>query len=368
MSRPAIFSITPSDNFNAFPISKNIEILFDKEINEFLAENSIVLIGPNQLSFVGTEFEEKIFNYTQEAKFPNALETFDREGQVPINFYLYKVNSDGDILEDQDSYEEDSQAYSKLVIEPRIALQEKTAYRLLVGGQGEEPQIGVGTKSVYTPLKDPLSLGEGILRAHGIWDEDDEIVVTVTKAGSSSTCQMSWFLSSDDEKVYTLLPQHGRNLLFPDKHIYLELLGGNADSFKAGDQWTIKLLPVEYMEETYKLDFKTAAEEIKELPKTVSQSPVAIVPPSQAEILAGENQFLLTKIVPEYSASNISLNTRQVILTFSKNIDPNSVNANTIRIYRESMEFQDDNIEVPFSWIVAGNKIYINLTREQRDA
>lgn len=366
MAAPTITAVTPDDGFNAFPIGEKIEILFDQEISQFLAENSISLVGPDGLVVTGTEFEEKIFRFTNGANFGSTLNALHLQGEIPIDVEVIKCDSSGVPVDPQSSYEYDAGAQSKLVIRPKLFLQEKTDYKLIISGSSApaDQWSYLGSRSVYDPEKDPMSSGEGVLKASGYTSLEDVIVVTVVKAGSSTTCKLQWYFESASGTVYDLLPLSGRNKIAKDKDIYFELIGGAADSFKAGDLWTINLRPTEYLVDAYKLEFSTAADQVKSLPATVSQSPIGLDAPTQAEILANNEEFQLVKIEPEYGSSNISLHTRQIILTFNKDIDPTSITAETVKLFRNALDMNEDAVDVGYSWIVSGKKLILNIIRE----
>lgn len=377
MAAPEITDITPVDGSTSVPTGESIQILFDQEISEFLLENSISLVGPDNHIATGVEFEEKLFRFANESTYAKSLDSFLMKGEVPSEIEIYRCDSSGNLLTETIdgvetyvpySYVYDASVKTKVVIKPKSFLQEKTDYRLLISGSStpNNEWSYVGSRSVFDPLKDVLSTGDGILRSSGyyIGVVSDEIVVTVTKTGSSTTCKLEWYFSSSDTIVQEMLPLSGRNKILNEKDIYLELIGGAADAFKAGDQWTIQLRPTQYLIDTYKLDFATAADQVKELPASVSQSPIKLGAPTQSEIEAAQAEFQLVKIEPEYGSSNISLKTKQIILTFNKNIDPNSVTADTIKLFRNIMDGNQDAVDVGYSWIVNGKKIIINIIRE----
>jgi hypothetical protein len=377
MAAPVITDVTPVDGSTTVPTGESIQILFNQEISEFLLENSISLIGPDNHIATGVEFEEKLFRFANESKYAKSLDTYLMKGEVPIEIEVYRCDSSGNLLtQDIDgtdvyvpySYAYNSSVKTKVVIKPKSFLQEKTEYRLLISGSPNPNNEWsyVGSRSVFDPAKDPLSTGDGILRASGyyIGTVADEIVVTVTKTGSSTTCKLEWYFSSSETSVQEILPFAGRNKILTERDIYFELIGGAADAFKAGDQWTIQLRPTEYLIDTYKLDFATAAEQVRELPASVSQSPVRLGAPTQAEIEAAATEFQLLKIEPEYGSSNISLKTKQIILTFNKDVDPTSVTADTVKLFRNIMDGNQDAVDVGYSWIVNGKKIIINIIRE----
>ena len=374
MAAPTISAVTPNDGFNVFPIGEKIEILFNQEISYFLAENSISLTGPDNHISTGIEFEERLYRFANESKYNKVLEALHLKGQVPIDIEIFRCDSSGDIIVDIDgnylpySYSFDSDIKSKLVIRPKSFLQEKTDYRLIISGSSapDNEWSYLGSRSIYDAEPDISNTGEGLVKTSGNYVEatSDVIVLTVTRTGSSSTTKLQWYFDSAPGTIYELLPLSGRNKLLEDKEIYLEFLGAASDSFKAGDQWTVNLRPVEYLADAYKLDFSTAAEQVKDLPVSVSQSPIGLDAPTQAEILAAQEEFQIVKIEPEYGASNISLNTRQIIFTFNKNIDPTSITADTVRLFRNKMDEHEDAVDVGYSWIVNGKKLIINITRE----
>ena len=364
-----IHSVWPDDGFNAFPTGEKIEILFNQEVSEFLAENSISLVGPDNHIVTGIEFEEKLYKFSNDTNYTKVLETLHLKGEVPIELEVLRCDASGDVLEEQMSYAYDASVKSKLIIRPKSFLQEKTDYRLLISGSStpDNEWSYIGSRTVFDAEKDLVtSTGEGKLKVSGYYTglADDVIVVEVIKAGSCSSCKLRWYYESNSLTTYDLLPLTGRNKISKDKDIYFELIGGATDAFKIGDAWTINLRPIEYLADTYKLDFSTAANQVKELPSSVSQSPIGLDAPTQAEIEAAATEFQLVKIEPEYGSSNISLKTKQIILTFNKDVDPATVTADTVRLFRNIMDGNQDPVDVGYSWIVNGKKIIINIIRE----
>jgi hypothetical protein len=369
MAAPTITAVTPPDGFTSFPTGEKIEILFDQEISEFLLENSLSLVGPDNHIVTGIDLQESRYRFSNESSFSRALDVYHLAGEVLCEISLYKTNADGVILEDQNSYLYDPLGKTKVVIRPRSFLQEKTKYRLIISGSAEGSQYGewayVGSRSVYDPEADASNSGNGLLKSAGNYSSllADKIIVTVIRTGSSTTCRLQWYYESNPSITFDLFPLAGRNKLGKNIDIYLELIGGASDAFTAGDQWEIALRPVEYLSESYKLDFETAADQVKELPTTVSQSPIKLDPnPSQS--IGTTEEFQIVKFEPEYGSSNISLNTSQIIVTFNKNIDPTSITADSVRLFRNVIDANMDQIEVGYSWIVSGKKLIINITRE----
>jgi hypothetical protein len=362
-----IVSVWPGP-ITTFPTGEKIEILFNQEVSEFLAENSISLVGPDTQIVTGIEFEEKLYRFTNESSYSKTLESLHLKGEVPVELEVIRCDASGTPLQEQMSYAYDGLVKSKLIIRPKSFLQEKTDYRLLISGSSspDNEWSYIGSRTVFDPLKDPLSSGEGLLKSNGYYTgvTADIVVVEVTKAGSSSSCKLRWWFESNDSVKFDLLPLTGRNKIAKDRDIYLELIGGASDAFKLGDTWTIDVRPIEYLVDTYKVDFSTAANQVKELPTTVSQSPIGLDAPTQAEINFAAEEFQLVKIEPEYGASNISLKTKQIILTFNKDIDATSVTADTIKLFRNVMDGNQDAVDVGYSWIVNGKKIIINIIRE----
>jgi len=370
MAAPNITAITPPDGFTSFPTGEKISILFDREISEFLVENSVSLVGPDTQVVTGVDFEEKLYRLSTEANFAKALESLHLKGEIPIEIEILKCDEEGEVLADQNSFSYDIDIRSRLLIRPKSFLQEKTQYRLLISGSSlpGDSWSYLGSRSVYDAEPDVTNSvnSSGIIRALGNYTgtTNNTIVLIITKTGTSTTCKAEWHYDSSPSITHTLLPLSGRNKIATNAEIYLEFLGGDNAAFTAGDIWTINLKPVEYLGNTYKVDFETAADQVKELPTTVSQSPIGLTAPSAEEVLSAQTEFQLIKIEPEYGASNISLNTKQIIFTFNKNLDPTSITADTVRLFRNEIDQNQDPIDVGYSWIVSGKKLIINITRE----
>ena len=87
-----IHSVWPDDGFNAFPTGEKIEILFNQEVSEFLAENSISLIGPDNHLVTGIEFEEKLYRFSSDTSYTKVLETLHLKGEVPVELEIVRYS------------------------------------------------------------------------------------------------------------------------------------------------------------------------------------------------------------------------------------------------------------------------------------
>lgn len=367
MAIPTITSIHPPNNYNVFPITGSIEILFDQEISEEHVLNGLVLIGPEKMGFTGPLFNQDVTNGLP-FSIGNRLNSISLKGEVPLDIEVYRCDLDGELLESQLSFAPDNEVCSKLVLTPKNLLQESTNYKLLLGGSATTSLNSITTRSVYDPEPDDENTGEGIILSSGYYtgETEDVLNVSVTRTGSSTTAKFRYSLESNPGDLEILLPVSGINKIL--NTIGLEFIGGDADAFQLGDTFSIVLIPGEQLEETYQLEFATGHEQIRSLPETVSQSPIGLNEPTDAQITEANEPFELLSVTPESGASNVTLTQSQIILTFSKPIDPTTVSHRTLKVLRNAVDkSQSPKTLVAFSWIVDNNRIILNIEREQNN-
>ena len=362
MSVPALESIYPADGFLTFPVAANIQILLDKETDLESVKNSIMLFGPDFDLRIGADSSvhapdagaDPLADYARSPGYG---------GEQLVDFKLIKVDEFGEEVTPQKTYEKAEELRHLIIVTPKTRLRENTEYQLfLAGANGDSNNAALSSRSVFDPKTSVTNIGFGSARTSGIYRGglEDQIIISVIQGGSASNMKFDWWLNSNPTNVYTVTSFYGKIELVDN--VYIEFYGDDVTSFEVNDTFTINLRPVEFLEETYKVNFSTAVDTVVSPPDTVSTSPIGIVH-NETETIPGStaDAFALTNSLPLSKASNLRLETNRIVLSFNKDLDPTSVNLGTVSLTRQSVTGNDYSEDVPFSMIISGSKIYINI-------
>ena len=361
MAAPVIVSVSPPDASEGVLLQEAVEILFDQEIDE----DSIVIEGNVVLA--------------------ETLLRVVRTGPVPIGYedpldpdYLYSRGFKG-IIEataDFDRIENDSlDEYdgtddltcagnlwrTKLTFTPKQSMNASTSFSALLG-TGLTARTVSDVTSVVT--------GTGIVGTKGPYVGliEDKFYVVVTSNGNRKTGKFKWYTDSDttlsdevDMTRYPILLENGLYILF------------ESGIYNTGDAFSFVVKPPEYLADIYAWSFQTGISNAEAPP--VPSAPVidSVLEGAMASVSASTT-FSITNVTPEHGASNQPATTNQVVFTFSDDIDPTTITADSI--YCEGVlvnQYYDEANTIPnhadieaageidITWTVNGSLLYVYI-------
>jgi len=349
LSIPAIEEISPENGFNQWPISKSIEILIDQEVDLESAKKAIFLYGPEGGAILGAGMDNILGNgWNPTEEISNGIKT---SINLDLEISIQKVDSSKEEITPNKTYDESELEYSLIRVRPCNPLIELTDYKLYISGDEEESSMCLTSRSVFDAKINAGNTGSGEIQSAGVYHglQADTIVVEFTRSGDENEAIYEWYLLSSPTSSSTQRSFRGRQELLPGT--YIETFG----SFEAGDVYTIDLKPAEQLEETIVIEFSTGGNYIQDLPDNLSESPIGIGPS-----IRSYEDFIMTASSPANGEVCISDKENTVVLEFSKEVDPNSVTYKSISLSLSEITGRSSSMP-PYSFIVSGNKIYINI-------
>lgn len=353
MAVPGIVEVFPTDGYTQFPVGGSLTVLFDSEVDEYTARRAIFVYGPDYDTFVGPGMNVRLGNGYN--PYENTLRSPGYNGDVLVDIVVEKVDSNGDVLTTP-TYEVADLERTRVTLTPCQMLAERTEYCLFVAGDSSiSNAISISSRSVFDAEAAVGNTGDGEVISSGVYGlEDpcpaDTLVIAMTTGGDNLNARFDWWLLSNPVDVHTHRAVPGLMELLPN--VFIEIPGNG--SFDVGDQFSIKLEPTELLENTIKFTFSTALDHVIDPPSTISTSPLGVgTTPSVTE-------FAVTKCSPRDESSNVNINSNQIIITFSKDIDPASITHETVQLIMRSVRGGVES-NVPHSYLIAGNKLVLNI-------
>jgi hypothetical protein len=353
MASPSIVSIFPVNGYTVFPIGGEIILLMSRQVDISSLDKGIFLYGPDSDVFTGPGMINRYGTYPNRTTYDRALNSPGFSGTVDIEIELFKCDVNGNILEDQTTYDYEDETYSRVVVKPISILQEKTTYTLYLVGAGDNDNAdAICSVSVLDAQPDDANTSTGKILSSGTYTGTTAttITITCTSSGDAGEATFTYVMGTSDP--VTLYGSH--ESIFIDDGVFIDLYGDSSTSFIDGDTWTILVQPAEYMLTTYKSSFTTIFPAIEGLPTSISSSPI------MDDITLVED-FALVSVTPPSGASHVSNTTNTIVFTFNKNLEPNSVTYNTIEFLMQRVDGSTHHVEVPYSYMVADKRIIVTI-------
>lgn len=343
----------PIANQTNVPVGEEIKLLFNREVDKKSIKDNVVIYGPDFDRTSGPD---------------NALWVNEKSGENP--FYLKSpsfngfIDFDVEILKTADAEPyaiQDPQVeriektagdqFCYAILKPKKALAENSEYKVFVIGENSNliPEVpaglqdylqerGLSERTVYSPysLVNAVETYDQRVSVGGIFNEDIDrtLNIKITTAGNGSEAKYVWWYSDEAEPVPGLPAskyRHNRCVSrwrSTDRGVYIKFNGGE---FQLNDLIQIRVYAKSNLENSYHWSFTTSDNSIYEEPSLKSTSPIDIPAANQ---VAGNvmQQLEVVSVEPYDGAVNLSLNTKKIIVTFNKNIDPATVTQETVKL------------------------------------
>lgn len=329
-----LVATAPVNGAENLALSTVVDITFDEEIDlRSAVKGGVILVtSASKLSNRGPGFEQ-----------------FDAETKAAYN----SMNFTG-LVECKVSSED----LLTLRLTPKVNLEPNRTYTVLAGTK-------ISAKTIEQPVADEANTGTGDIVSFGSYTgSDDSFLIEIVSAGSLGTARFSITRTSDDHTFPSPVTTD-RNVLI-ENGLMLRFLAGN---YEIGDTWEVQVYEPVFLEAINEFSFTTGAGTFVEVP--VETQSVNI---TRAEISGlhqldgvpsfGDSNFALLETNPENRATAVSLNTKSITLTFSKELDPDRIDEAMIKVLMESLPIDTEmmnSVELAVARKVDGNKLILTF-------
>jgi hypothetical protein len=343
VTAPIVLSTYPADKDSGIPIGISIEVQFDKGIDLEIAKGSVILYGADFDRTSGPEQAAWINLKTGENPF--YLKSPGFRGTVPLDFRVeyYDLDtlqpvSSGVITSSSDEAGGTSTPTigHRLIATPQEKLAANTLYNLFILGDPSEVGSGISKRTVFdVELSNPVATG--LLYIYGTYTRGlaDRVVMEVTRAGDIGTAQYKWWYVSEGPAAARLGHVTSRRYRRLEDGLQIRF---NGSAFVLGDTYAFNVEPIERMETNTQLTFTTNDGSFSEPPESpstpaVAEPPSTILPPVGGGSPSQSTLFDVLGMVPEDRSFNVNMNTRQITITFTDNIDEDSITDESVKLY-----------------------------------
>jgi hypothetical protein len=331
----------PLNGTTSFPIGEEIYLEFSNLVDDKSAKESIHLIDSTARKIVEAD-------YTVTAIDENGLALLD------------------------DFTERQASQRTVVSLKPKQLLSAHTKYELVVRGVSLEQNSSlvdeldsntISERTVFrTTFEDSFT---ELVRVYGSFEglQETNINVEIVESGSDSQAKYIWWFENKDKPA-----SNSRNLSRTlsrwrslDKGCYIKFYGG---SFNKGDTFKIKVYPKNKLMNSYKINFSTSSEDLLVRPKVISESDIGINIPSSFNSSL-ETSLKVIDVSPKDGSINNPTSTDKIIITFNKELNPESINQNTVKLIKQpvsgSYNGASKEQKIPKEIFVNGNKIVLEF-------
>lgn len=331
----------PLNGTTTFPIGEEIRLVFDNLVSHKSATESVILV---------------------ESETNNTVETDIKI--VPI---------DGNDEEIENVFLEVQESQRCLVIvKPKSLLEENNKYDLFIRGSALEEVVRLNEELNSNTISKRTIYDTSILGAYsdqvkvyGLYEGKSATTLNleITVSGEDSSGKYIWWFEneakpSSNGKRSSRTSSRWRSL---KRGCYIKFYGGD---FVEGDIYKVKVYPKDKLESSYRIKFSTSNESLLLKPKEISESDIGLLLPEETNS-AFEEGLRVVSMSPESGSINNSISTDRIVITFNKNLNPETINQNSVMLFKQPVSgfYSDASSEekVPKEIIVENNKIILEF-------
>ena len=376
MAAPTLVHNYPADGDTGIPVGEAIILYFDTGVDEEVLKESVVLYGADFDRTSGPDQALWIDGHSRANPF--YLQSPGFKGVVPLEFeFAYWDTTDtvtyvevtpGTLTSQAD--ETAGNYGSKVTIRPKEGtLKEELSYNLYITGDPDATgTVGVSARTRFDTVPDggnAATTGSLILR--GSWDGvgTDTLNIEVLDSGDIGTAKYKWWYTS----LGTGSAVSGR----VTSRRYRKLSDGlqirfTGSGFVAGDTYTVGLEETERLTTNYKVTFETndgswtAAPAATSTPAS-STPPSSVLPTGSSSSTTGS--LSVSEMLPVDGAYNIAINNREIVITFSEDVDASTITQDTVTLTKYPVSghygqtWAPDELEKEL--VVSGNTLTIKF-------
>ena len=330
MTAPTVDSVYPSNGATGIPIGATVFAIFDQEIDPEKVEGAFFVIGPDHSLWTGPD--QVRWNKLLTPEPQEFLDSPGYHGIVQGEWSVEKIDDDGNSVS-APSYSPGGGYRSKAIFTPTNFMAALTDFTVFLAGQeaGFPSSRGIRSRTIWdTQLGS--NLGDGNVVTGGSYTGTANVtaVIEITKTGGVGVAEYDWYWQNTPSIRHSGICSSQDRPLDSGVEFYF-----TGTDFRLGDTYTIALTPAEVMDAIYTYEFTTGSGSIETIPSTTSTSPtgdpVPNIPPFITE------PFGVDEISPEHRAINVPLGRKEIVVTFNKAIDPDTITQESVRVFAESV-------------------------------
>jgi len=361
----------PQNNEVNVPIGSSIVLFFDKEVDVQSIKDSCILSGPDSDFSSGPDNSVWMMNNPSEnyLRSPgyNGFVKFD----VELRYYDPSTSSEVSNVLDIDRV---NNLYTMAILKPEKVLALDTKYRIHVIGSNTSSGSIVSANCVSERTVYSCSINGAIskrVKIKGSYNLPNNVTLNckIIKSGVGSEAQYVWWFSNE------AIPNNSGARLLKCTSRWRSLDRGLIIRFEeseyiAGEIYQFKCYQKSNLEQSHIINFSTgnAGVFVESDYSLTSSSEIDINIPTRVRPV-DSNVFEIVSIEPVKASINIPIDTKYFTITFSKNINPQTVTQGSIKIksfpvsgfYQSKTGINNREYEVYKILSVEDNKIIIEV-------
>lgn len=341
MAAPTISETYPANNDTGIPTGITIKVYFDKGVDYKSLTDSVALFGNDFDQTSGPDQALWIDKDTGDNPFFLSSPTF--KGLIPLKIELFYYDLDTLEISElgaTDAAEEVSNnighvAFITVDSKYNASLPPDTVLNLHIIGD-EDGAVGVSSRTVFDIIAGGSNGADsGSVSIYGTWIDtgaaNDLVKVKITTAGDIGTAKYKWWYDSAGEGTAVTNIKTSRRYRTLTDGLQIRFTG---NSFEEDDEFSFNVVAAERLTDSVKIIFTTNDGSYTEPPSSTS-TPATSLPPSTS-VPEFATEFVIDKSVPASGSYNIDLKNRKIVITFSKDLDPTSINDETVKLSKSN--------------------------------
>jgi hypothetical protein len=358
-----IDSVNPSNNATGVSLNNTIQIIFDREIDEWSIEHGgLIVEGPDTDQVIYPGYTPTILVQGSEQEI---LESPGLMGVVPGTFLFQRI---GLTTADQVSISDVSGAgnlyRTKIIFKPSHPFKSQTNYTVYLVGDdaaSDEELTGLRTRSVFDPIVGS-NTGTGSVTFSGTYLGDltqDTLNVRITKSGVAGEAEFeAWRTSQPLDLIGPIRTSTSECQVLDG--VTIQFVEG---LFLVNDEFSVVVRRPTAFTGTATYSFTTGSGSIAVVPSTTATSVTGDPAPISTAL-----DFRVIKTTPLDGATNLPPSgNRRLTIEFSDEINPASVTTDRIQVTVEPVIdhplLTNQVVTGPISHVitVSGTKLFIDL-------
>ena len=372
MAAPSVVQTYPANNDVGIPVGATLLVYFDNVVDLQSVKNSLILHGPD-FDFVTGAGSTQFIRDNGLAN-PYFLTSPGFTGVAPLEVELayYTLGTTTEVTPaDSAKLSEAAAAAANIGHVAKVTLAEEfnavfagdTKYTFSIIGDPDTVGHGLSVQTVYSP-EDVSVSGSGSLFTAGSHTGGmaDTVHVKVTRAGNINDAKYKWWYASAGEGSAVTGRITSAKFRELEEGIKIRFSG---DDLQVNDEWQFAVGALQRLAASHQIIFTTNDGSYTEAPESPSTPPTSL-PPST--ILPGYSTATTTISVKSMTPNDGSYNNsdvHEITVVFSKNPDPASITADTLKLFTYPVEglydYAGEKKELAYSYTLSDNILTIRI-------